>query len=163
MKIRAAKLPDVPALAMLMGTVIGGTPYYTARARREEIRKHNKQALKQYLLDKKYYTCLVTVEGKEIIGFVIGRNEAGVFWLDWIGVHKDFRGRKVARTLLREVEKKIKQQNVHKIWCDTRDTNKESISLLLKLNYKKLGIFRNGWYKQDFLLWEKDLKNKHLK
>ncbi len=158
MKIRQAKLSDIVALATLMRVVIGNTPYYTAQACREEIKKHNKQALKQYLSDKKYYTCIVALEEKEIIGFVIGRNEAGVFWLDWVGVHKDFRGRKVARILLREIEKKIKQQGVHKIWCDTRDTNKESISLISKLNYKKLGIFRNGWYKQDFLLWEKDIQ-----
>ena len=158
MKIRSAKLSDVPALAMLMGVIIGNTPYYTARARREEIRKHNKQALKQYLLDKKYYTCLIALENKIIVGFIIGRNEAGVFWLDWVGVHRDLRRRKVAETLMKTIEYKVKKMGVHKIWCDTRDINKESISLIKKLNYRKLGHFKNGWYNQNFLLWEKDIK-----
>ena len=159
MKVRHAKLLDIPALATLIRSVINATPYYTAKAHREEVRKHNKQTLKQYLLDRKYYTCLIALEGKEIVGFVIGRNEAGVFWLDWIGVRKDFRRKKIAETLLEEMERKIRRKGVHKIWCDTRNTNKESISLITKLNYKKLGIFKNGWYNQDFLLWEKDIKN----
>lgn len=159
MIFRLANLRDVPRLANLIKDIIGSTPYYTNRAKREEIKKHNKIALRQYLRDKKYYVCLVALDKKKLVGFVIGRNEAGVFWLDWVGVHRDLRRRKVAETLMKTIEYKVKKMGVHKIWCDTRDINKESIPLIKKLKYRKLGHFRNGWYKQNFLLWEKDLKN----
>ena len=58
---------------------------------------------------------------------------------------------------MREWEEILREKGVHKIWCDTRTNNKESISLLRKLKYRKLGTFRNGWYKEDFFLWEKNL------
>jgi ribosomal protein S18 acetylase RimI-like enzyme len=159
MIFRPASTKDIAPLSNLIKDVIGSTPYYTDRAKKEEIKKHNKVALKQYLREKKYYTCLVAKDKKRLVGFVIGRTEAGVFWLDWVGVHRDMRRKKVAETLLKNIEYKVKKQGVHKIWCDTRDTNKESIPLIKKLNYKKLGYLKNGWYKQDFLLWQKDLKN----
>lgn len=157
MKIRRARLEDASPLARLMKLIIGDTPYYSPEARKEEIRKHNKPHLEEYLSDSKYYTCLVAEEDRKIIGFLIGRNEAGVFWSDWLGVHVSFRGKHIAESLMKNLEKTIKQKGVHKIWCDTRNTNKESISLLKKLKYSKLGLFQNGWYKQDFFLWEKDI------
>ena len=157
MKIRQANLKDVPVLSQLMGLTIDSTYYYTAEARKEEIRKHDSKSLKQYLSDKKYYSCLVVTEEQEIIGFAIGRNEAGVFWADWLGIRKDKRRKGVAESLMKKWEEIFKKKGVHKIWCDTRTSNKESVSLLLKLGYKKLGLFDNGWYKQDFFLWEKNL------
>ena len=158
MNIRLAKLRDVPKLSKLVYSIIKNTPYYTLKARKEEIRKHNDRALKQYLSDKKYYVCLIALENKEITGFTIGRNEAGVFWADWVGVRKDARRRGVAEALIIEWENRLKRSGVHKIWCDTRTSNEESISLLKKLHYRKLALFKNGWYKQDFFLWEKNLK-----
>ena len=157
MKIRHANLKDAPMLSKLMGLIINSTHYYSIEARKEETKKHDLKFLKQYLSDKKYYCCLVATEEKEIIGFAIGRNEAGVFWADWLGVRKDKRRGGVAELLMKEWEKILKKKGVHKIWCDTRTSNKESVSLLLKLKYKKLGLFGNGWYKQDFFLWEKNL------
>ena len=144
-------------LSMFMGSIINSTHYYSIEARKEETKKHDLKFLKQYLSDKKYYCCLVATEEKEIIGFAIGRNEAGVFWADWLGVRKNKRRGGVAELLMKEWEKILKKKGVHKIWCDTRTSNKESVSLLLKLKYKKLGLFGNGWYKQDFFLWEKNL------
>ena len=157
MKIRYAKFSDITELSELIKSVVSNTSYYTPNAQKEEIRKHNSEALKQYLKESKYYLCLVALETQNIVGFAIGRNEAGVFWADWIGVHKDFRRKGIAQSLMEDWEKKLRQKRVHKIWCDTRTSNKQSISLLSKLGYRKLGIFKNGWYKQDFILWEKDL------
>jgi len=157
MIFRTATPRDIPRLANLIKDVIGSTPYYTNKAKKEEIKKHNKLSLKQYLREKKYYLCMVALEKKKLVGFVIGRNEAGVFWLDWVGVHRDMRRRKVAETLMKTIEYKVKKMGVHKIWLDTRDTNKEAMPLFKKMNYKKLGYFKNGWYKQHFFLWEKDL------
>ena len=142
-----------------MAEVIKNTLYYSKEARKEEVRKHNSFSLKQYLGDKKYYLCLIAEEDRKIIGFVIGRNEAGVFWLDWIGVGKSTRRKSVAESLMKKLELDLGKGGIHKIWCDTRTINKESINLLSKLKYKKLGLFKNGWYKQDFFLWEKDVVN----
>jgi ribosomal protein S18 acetylase RimI-like enzyme len=157
MKIRKAKLSDAKKLSTLMMKVIGDTHYYSKEAIKEEKRKHNESALMEYLSDAKYYYSFLAEEENEIMGFVIGRNEAGVFWLDWVGVDKRYRKRGIATGLLNEIEKYLRSSGVHKIWCDTRTNNKESISLCKKLKYRKLGKFRNGWYKQDFYLWEKDI------
>lgn len=158
MKIRDAKLSDIKNLSKLMREIIYATPYYSEKAKKEEIKKHNSVSLKQYLSDKKYYICFVAEEDNKIAGFIIGRNEAGVFWADWLGVYKDMRRQGLAEALMVKLESSLSKKNIHKIWCDTRSNNKESINLLLKLNYKKLGLFKNGWYKQDFFIWEKDVK-----
>ena len=157
MKIRHANIKDVPALSKLIKSVIYSTSYYTRSAKKEETRKHNSLALKDYLSDKKYYTLLLALRDKNILGFAIGRNEAGVFWADWVGIQKNMRRKGIAESLMKEWEKRLGKEGVHKIWCDTRTSNKESNNLLLKLKYKKLGLFNNGWYKQNFFLWEKDL------
>ena len=159
MIIRRANPKDIPKLSLLMSLIIATTEYYSKEAQKEEIKKHDARALKQYLSDRKYYHCLVAVDRKEIVGFAIGRNEAGVFWGDWLGVRRDNRRKGVGKALMKKWEKYLKQRRVHKIWCDTRTSNKESNDLLKKLHYRKLGIFRNGWYKQDFFLWEKDLES----
>lgn len=157
MEIRRAKPSDIPKLSRLARMVIAETPYYSAHARKEEIKKHNAVALWGMLREPKYYYCFVAREKKEITGFVIGRNEAGVFWGDWVGVAKRARRTGTAQALLTKLEEALKKNKVHKIWSDSRSDNKESISLLRKLGYRKLGFFKNGWYQQDFFLWEKDL------
>ncbi len=109
------------------------------------------------LREPKYYYCFVALEYGNIIGFTIGRNEAGVYWGDWVGVSSVYRRKGVAKSLLKFRNKVLKEKGVHKVWSDTRSDNKESISLLRKMGHKKLGFFKNGWYGQDFFLWEKDL------
>ena len=144
-------------MSKLTREIINTTSYYSQKAKTEEIRKHNSSALKQYINDKIYYICFIAEENKKIIGFIIGRNEAGVFWADWLGVNKEVRRKGIGQLLMIKLESSLHKKGVHKIWCDTRTTNKESIRLLSKLDYKKLGSFKNGWYKQDFYLWEKDV------
>jgi ribosomal protein S18 acetylase RimI-like enzyme len=158
MKIREAKLKDIRELSKLMRKIISTTPYYSQEAKLEEVKKHNSAALKQYLEDKKYYICFIAESGDKVMGFIIGRNEAGVFWADWLGVRKSERGYGIAEALMIKLESSLHKKGIHKVWCDTRNNNKESINLLLKLNYKKLGLFKNGWYKQDFFIWEKNVK-----
>lgn len=157
MIIRHTKLSDIPELSRLIRSIIDTTPFYSPKARSEEKKKHNRSELKHYLKDKKYYTCFVATINNKPIGFAIGRNEAGVFWADWVGVSKEARQKGIAESLMKRWERYLKQKGVHKIWCDTRTSNYKSVSLLQKLNYKKLGTFKNGWYKQDFFLWEKNL------
>ena len=157
MKIRRANQNDATSLAKLIREIISTTPHYSEKAQREEARKHNSSALTQYLSDRKYYVCFVAEEDGKIIGFIIGRNEAGVFWADWLGVNKNIRRKGVGESLMMKLESSLYKKGVHKIWCDTRTTNKEALNLLSKLDYKKLSVFKNGWYKQDFFLWEKDV------
>ncbi len=158
MLIRKAKISDIPELSKLVASIIGSTSYYTKEARREEIKKHNTEALRQMLKEPKYYYCFVGINDRKIIGFSIGRNEAGVYWGDWFGVMKNYRRKGIAEVILQYRNQVLKKEKIHKIWSDTRSVNKESIALLKKMGHRKIGFFRNGWYKQDFFLWEKDLK-----
>lgn len=157
MKIRELRSKDFLNLSKLVRKIIKDTPYYSKEAKSKEIKKYSPAAIKDYFSDKKYYTCLVAEEKNELVGFVIGRNEDGVFWPDWLGIEKSMRQKGIAKELMAKLESKLADKSVHKVWCDTRTNNKESNRLLLRLGYKKLGKFRNGWHKQDFFLWEKDL------
>ncbi len=157
MKIRRATPKDARKLSQFIRPIIDTTSYYSPHARAEEVKKHGLRALAESLADTKYYMCFLALEEKEIVGFVLGRNESGVFWGDWIGVKKNSRRLGVAEALMKEIEKRLADAGAHKIWCDTRTTNTAAVTLLKKFKYKKLGTFKNGWYKQDFFLWEKDL------
>ena len=157
MEIRRTKFSDIPNLSELTRRIIATTPYYSALARKEEIKKHDARALRQMLGEPKYYYCFVGLEDGKIVSFSIGRNEAGVYWGDWFGVMKNYRRRGFALAILKYRNQVLKKEKIHKIWSDTRSVNKESIALLGKMGHRKLGFFRNGWYKQDFFLWEKDL------
>lgn len=78
-----------------------------------------------------------------------------MFWSDWGIVHPLYRRTGVSRALMTFLEKKLKKEGIHKIWCDSRTTNKESIAALGKLGFKKIVTIKNHWYRQDFILWQK--------
>ena len=69
-------------------------------------------------LDSTKYIQLVAVENNVIVGYVlITRNNDPIighvnFWIDYLCVDKDYRGRGFAKSMLLEVEKIAKSENV---------------------------------------------------
>lgn len=100
---------------------------------------------------------LVAKEINKIVGTLNGYYEAGMFWIDWLVIDPSYRRNGIAKSLMNYLEKKLKKEKIHKMWCDCRINNKESISLLNKLKFKKIAKLKNHWYKQDFYLWQKYL------
>jgi RimJ/RimL family protein N-acetyltransferase len=97
----------------------------------------------------------VCIQNDEIAGFGLSRIDDRTVWIEWFGVKKGFRGHGLGTKIIEALEKATVQRNCHKIWCDSRTENKESISLLTKNGFRQIGVVENHWYRQDFILWEK--------
>ncbi len=145
---------EVKELSNLAKGVILGVPYYSKEAKKQEIKEFGAERLKRKIGDKSNLYVLAK-ENSKVIGFCYGYFEAGIFWLDWIGVDKEFRRKGIATCMIRFVENRLKRRRIHKIWNDSRTNNKEAVELFKKLGFKRLVSIRKHWYKQDFYLWQK--------
>ena len=154
MKISILKKNDIKEFSYLAKNIISNTPYYSILAKKHEVKKYNVNNIKYKLKNKKDLYVVIKDKNK-IIGFCSGHFDALTFWIDWIGVEKNLRRNKVSIRLFNFLEKRLKKSGVHKIWCDSRTNNKESLPLLKKLKFKKIALLKKHWYKQDFYLWYK--------
>ncbi len=154
MRIEFLKNRDVKEFSKLAKTIILNTSYYSQIAKKCEIKDYENSKIRQRLKDKNNIF-IVAKHKNKIIGFCNGHFDCGTFWAEWAGIKKEFRRKGVASELNNFLEKKLKKLSVHKIWCDCRINNKESISLLKKLKFKKIALLRKHWYKQDFYIWYK--------
>jgi len=156
MKISVFRDKSTKQISNFVQGIVNKTFYYSKSARSKEIKKFSPLAVKKDLKDKNKLF-LIAKDDNRIAGVLNGYYEAGMFWIDWIVVGSSFRRNGVAKSLMNYLEKKLKREKIHKIWCDCRTTNKESISLLKKLKFKKIAKIKRHWYKQDFYLWQKYL------
>jgi ribosomal protein S18 acetylase RimI-like enzyme len=130
--------------------------YYSKKACLEEAKLFSVSSLKNRFADKKDLI-ICSKFGEKIVGFISGQLSCGVFWLEWVAVHPKFRRKKIAEDLYSFFEKKAKLLGAHKIWCDNRVCNKESISLIKKLGFRRICIIKNHWYNMDYNLWQKEI------
>lgn len=154
MKIQVAEPKDIAYLSRFYQYIIKDNPYYSRLAIKEELKRFSARNLRKEFKDKDNLYIFIK-EGDKIIGARNGYYEAGMFWSDWGIAHPLYRRKGISRALMTFLEKKLKKEGVHKIWCDSRTNNKESISALKKLGFKKIVTIKNHWYKQDFILWQK--------
>ena len=154
MEIAFLKKNEINEFSEKVKEIILSTPYYSKIAKREEIKKYKVSELRKKLKDKdKIY--LVAKTDNKIIGFLNGYFDCETFWVEWAGVEKNSRRKGIAINLNKFLENNLKKSNIHKIWCDCRTNNKESINLLKKLKFKKIALVKRHWYKHDFYLWYK--------
>lgn len=147
------KEKDIGELSKLAKKVISEIPYYSKNAKKHELKKFEAKTLKQKIKDKNNRYIITKINNKPV-GFCYGYFDAGTFWLEWIGVDKEFRRKGIATSMIRFILNKIRPR-VHKIWNDTRANNKEAAALFKKLKFEKVTQIKNHWYKQDFCLWQK--------
>ena len=157
--IKISKLTnkDITKFSKFTKEIVGNNKYYTSFARSEEVKNLDPNKIRRKLKDKdRIY--LIAKNNSNIIGFCYGNFDAGTFWIDYIGISRDFRRSSIASKILNYLEIFAKKANAHKIWCDTRIINKEAISLFKKLGFKKIGVLKKHWYGEDFIFWEKLIK-----
>lgn len=152
--IRAMKPEESEAVSKIVAEVIQPLTYYNDWARSSELRKYTPTLLRE-AISKDPYSVLVAENQSGIIGFCISREDDGLVWLAWFGVHPNWRGQGVAIALLEKFEETVRLRGCHKIWCDCRTENVASQAILTRLGYKRICTVRNHWYGQDFILWEK--------
>lgn len=157
-QIRLATANDCQTLPKIIEKVVQDIPYYNDLAKKSEISKFQTTDLVSKIHEDKF-SILVAVNSQEILGFCMSRFDDYLLWLEWFGVVENYRGQGVANLLLNELDKTIEIRKCHKIWCDCRTSNKASIHILTNHGFRQLVTIPNHWYKQDFILWEKEFNS----
>ena len=139
-----------------MVEVISTLGYYNERARKEEIAKYTSPKLEDLAADDPD-AVFVAYAHEEPIGFCISRYDDGLIWLSWFGVKNGHRRVGVGTALLRAMIGTVRRRQCHKVWCDSRTSNKESEIVLGQAGFRKICEVKNHWYGQDFFLWERSL------
>ena len=152
--IGTMKDSEADQMSLLFEQVVLNLPYYNHVAKASEIAKYTPSLLRASLeLDPN--SILVARDANEIVGFCFSRDDDGLVWLAWFGVHPEYRRRGVGSALLNELEQNVRAGRSHKIWCDCRTENESSKTVLSLHGFTQLCVVHNHWYGQDFILWEK--------
>ncbi|RYE17146.1 MAG: GNAT family N-acetyltransferase [Sphingobacteriaceae bacterium] len=147
---------DLPVVSTAFEEVLLAIPYYNDLAKKTELEKYSLPALVNKLQDDPYSILLIK-EGNQIAAFCFSRFDDYTIWLEWFGITAAFRGRHLSDVLLPKLEEAATARGCHKIWCDSRTANVQSIHILLKQGCEKIALLQNHWYSQDFFLWQKFL------
>ena len=145
---------EAKELNQLFGRIVGSLPYYNEAAKRSELAKYSTELLVESA-ENDPDSVLVARMGDQVVGFCFSKNDDGLVWLAWFGVHPSFRRQGIGSHLLATLEATVSNGRSHKIWCDCRTENEASRLALIRHGYSELCTVRNHWYGQDFILWEK--------
>ena len=154
--IRPMQPEEAEQVAGLFRNIVIDLDYYTPEARENELERYAAENL-EIKISNDPLSILVAICGDALAGFCISRWDDYTIWLEWVGVDPSFRKMGIAQILLEALEKDVKKRNAHKIWCDSRTSNQQSIELLERCGYKKIVEIKNHWYSQDFFLWHKEV------
>lgn len=151
--VSPASPTDIPAVAALMRATIERVPYYNARAIASELTKYTAEALAaQLAVDP--YAVLVSRDAEGPTGFCVSRYDDATVWLSWFGVADRARRQGLGLALVEALKASLPARGAHKIWCDSRADNVESIGTLERAGFRRIASLENHWFNQDYLLWE---------
>lgn len=142
------------SISNVIKKLIGNLGYYNDQAQHDEIAKYVPGRLREMHTEDRDSVLVADIRDR-IAGFCISKYDDGLIWLAWFGVVEECRGAGVGTALLKALENTVQNRKCHKIWCDTRTSNKQSQQLLRKVGYRRIGRLTRHWYGQDFFLWEK--------
>ncbi len=154
--IHNATTDQAGSLFLILKDVIEPLPYYNEIAKQHELTKYSAKELCKKI-EEDPYSVLVAEEDDRIVGFCLSRLDDMTIWLEWFGISEQARGKGLSRLIVQQLEQTAKARNAHKIWCDCRTENKKTINLLSSSGYTPICTLRNHWYKQDFILWQKEI------
>lgn len=144
---------EIGALAAMMREVIEPLSYYNAAARRAELDKYGPDELRA-LVTSDPQAILVARDADGVTGFCISGDDDATIWLYWFGVAPRARGRGIGVALLAALGASIGSRGAHKVWCDSRTDNRESIGVLERTGFHRVATLTNHWHNQDYFLWE---------
>lgn len=99
---------------------------------------------------------LVYEENGQLIGYLAWRWDAGVAYINSLGVHPAHRRRGVATQLKEALEESVRAKNCHKIMTET-GLDWSSRQLNNKLGYEEVVVLRRHFGKKDAVLFQKFL------
>lgn len=128
--------------------------YYPLAARQN----FGREELWQKIFDKGKTVFLVArVEGK-IAGFIlVGTEGGGVSFANWLGVHKDFRGKRIAKALVDYWQDWARSKNLHKLRATT--SSEKKVPFWKKMGFNLEGIKINDRYHLNYWILGKQLPN----
>ena len=153
-EIAAMTYSEAAPTGALFEAVLRDLPYYNNRAKAAELARYSAVGL-QDLIRTDPTSVIVAKIDQEIIGFCFSREDDGLIWMSWIGVHPNYRRKRIATSLIGSLIARASQLGSHKIWCDCRTNNDVSRSTLVSNGFRQLCTIPNHWHGQDFILWEK--------
>lgn len=143
-------------LSAMFRQTVNRLPYYNELAKRSEIAKYTPELLRAS--ESETPSSVLVARGRGLpVGFCFNKDDDGLVWLAWFGVHPSYRRRGIGLALLQKLEEVTRARRSHKIWCDCRTENEASKAALSIYGYVELCTVRNHWYGQDFILWEKSV------
>lgn len=154
--ISNATTGDGRKVASAISSIIASIPYYNDLAKAGEVDKYKADDIEAKISDEPHSVIVARI-GDDIAGFCLTKFDDNLIWIEWFGVAVEHRGKGIAGKLLDAMESTVKGRNGHKVWCDTRTSNKESAHILTKRGYMQIVTIPNHWYGQDFILWEKPI------
>lgn len=156
---RATKL-DLDSLFDLFTEILEEMKlYYNDRAISYMKHYHSKTWLQKVINDEEYLV-FVAKEKNKLIGFQIVSIGFSIAYLEWSGVHKDYRRQKIGTKLKEFTEKYIHKnhEDIHKLMCDTRTTNIISIQNLIHNGFLINTLHKNHWFNEDYYEYEKIIR-----
>jgi ribosomal protein S18 acetylase RimI-like enzyme len=153
-EVEQMKPADAGAVSSLFLQVLALVPYYNAAAKAAERARYTATLLRESLLEDPDCV-LVARHGADLLGYCFSRQDDGLIWLSWFGVHPDHRQLGIGTVLLKGLEDRARRARAHKVWCDCRTNNTASRLTLIRANFQPLCTVSNHWHGQDFILWEK--------
>ena len=135
--VRQACEADKGRLLDLIFQVIMGAEIYSESARQAEVKKYDDAKISK-LISKCGLPVLVLADKNELVGFAIMEEEGGVGWIAWFGVQSSHRGVGLGRLLLEHILQICQTAGLHKLWCDTRDTNQSAANILRSAGFTNL-------------------------
>ena len=151
--ISPAAAHEFDALAALMRATIEPLTYYNAPAIAAELRKYTADSLRARA-EHDPLAVLVSRDAAGLTGFCVSRYDDATVWLSWFGVADRARRQGLGLALVEALKASLPARGAHKIWCDSRADNVESIATLERAGFRRIASLENHWFNQDYLLWE---------
>jgi len=97
------------------------------------------------------------VEDGKLLGYLLGKHEAGVIYLESLITLEEVRGKGIGTMLVNEAEKFGKKLGAHRIWLVTGKDWPEN-AFYLKLGFINIGTLPDLYYHTDFVIYSKPIK-----
>jgi len=160
LKIEYAKKWDLQMINKIFVEIVDSLKYYNEKAKRDEKNYFNLNELEKKLKEDKY-SIIIIMDNNVIIGFCFSKYDDCIIWLEWVWLIEEYRWKKIINKILDSLEESAIKRNCHKIWCDSRTENISSLKAFQRNWYEIITTLKNHWYWQDFLLWQKFIKQKN--
>ena len=152
---------DLEEISSLIIEQIQSNPYYSDVAKDHEAKLYSPASLEKLLSEDPYSVLVSQTEDSIVTGVLVSKFDCYTRWMNWVLTRPGYRRLGYANRLLKALKLVSAKTECHKIWCDSRPTNTESLRLLHSNNFREVAKLHRHWYSLDFILLEYNLTDAH--